>query len=173
VGHADDQARALRMLLGAPRSFGQRYNLTGADYFSQEGYVDTFGRIVGRGVEKVFIPAGLMEDLWQGRIELELPKAQAKVDIRAKAKISRMMINRFMLSMLVQQIAPHIHHWDRSALFGVDKLRRHCGWEPELSFPRAVERTWRWYQTEGLVDSQSFDFGFEDELIRLVRNYER
>jgi dTDP-D-glucose 4,6-dehydratase len=78
-----------------------------------------------------------------------------------------------MLSMLVQQIAPHIHHWDRSALFGIDKLRRHCGWEPELSFPRAVERTWRWYRAEGLVDSQSFDFGFEDELIRLVQDYER
>jgi dTDP-glucose 4,6-dehydratase len=173
VGHADDQARALRMLLGEPRSFGQRYNLTGADYFSQEGYVDTFGRIVERGLEKVFIPAPLMEDLWQGRIELELPKAQAKVDIRSKAKISRMMINRFMLSMLVQQIAPHIHHWDRSTLFGVDKLRRDCGWEPELSFPRAVERTWRWYQSEGLPDSQSFDFGFEDELVRLVHDYER
>jgi nucleoside-diphosphate-sugar epimerase len=173
VGHADDQARALRMLLGEPRSFGQRYNLTGADYFSQEGYVDTFGRIVERGLEKVFIPAPLMEDLWQGRIELELPKAQAKVDIRSKAKISRMMINRFMLSMLVQQIAPHIHHWDRSTLFGVDKLRRDCGWEPELSFARAVERTWRWYQSEGLPDSQSFDFGFEDELIRLVHDYER
>jgi nucleoside-diphosphate-sugar epimerase len=173
VGHADDQARALRMLLGEPRSFGQRYNLTGADYFSQEGYVDTFGRIVERGLEKVFIPASLMEDLWQGRIELELPKAQAKVDIRSKAKVSRMMINRFMLSMLVQQIAPHIHHWDRSTLFGVDKLRRDCGWEPELSFPRAVERTWRWYQSEGLPESQSFDFGFEDELIQLVHDHRK
>ena len=173
VGHADDQARALRMLLGQPRSFGERYNLTGADYFSQEGYVDTFGRVLDHKPEKVFIPAPLMEDLWQGRIELELPEAQAKVDIRAKSKISRVMINRFMLSMLVQQIAPHIHHWDRSALFGVDKLRRDCGWEPELDFPRAVERTWRWYQSEGLPESQHFDFGFEDELIRLVHDREQ
>jgi dTDP-glucose 4,6-dehydratase len=171
VGHADDQARALRMLLARPQSFGQRYNLTGADYFSQEGYVDTFGRVVDREPEKLFIPASLMEDLWQGRIELELPAAQAKVDIRAKAKISRVMINRFMLSMLVQQIAPHIHHWDRSALFGVDKLRRDCGWEPELSFPRAVERTWRWYESAGLPETQSFDFGFEDDLIRLVHDH--
>ena len=80
------------------------------------------------------------------------------------------MINRFMLSMLVQQIAPHIHHWDRSALFSVDKLRRDCGWESELSFPRAVERTWRWYQSEGLSEAQRFDFGFEDELIRIVHD---
>lgn len=173
VGHADDQARALRMLLGEPRSFGERYNLTGADYFSQEGYVDTFGRVVDREPEKVFIPASLMEDLWQGRVELELPKAQAKVDIRTTTKISPVMINRFMLTMLVQQIAPHIHHWDRSALFGVDKLRRDCGWEPELSFPRTVERTWRWYQSEGLAENQRFDFGFEDELIRLVRDREQ
>lgn len=173
VGHADDQARALRMLLGEPRSFGERYNLTGADYFSQEGYVDTFGRVVDREPEKVFIPASLMEDLWQGRVELELPKAQAKVDIRTTTKISPVMINRFMLTMLVQQIAPHIHHWDRSALFGVDKLRRDCGWEPELSFPRTVERTWRWYQSEGLAENQRFDFGFEDELIRLVRDHEQ
>jgi len=173
VGHADDQARALRMLLGEPRSFGERYNLTGADYFSQEGYVDTFGRVVDREPEKVFIPASLMEDLWQGRAELELPKAQAKVDIRTTTKISPVMINRFMLTMLVQQIAPHIHHWDRSALFGVDKLRRDCGWEPELNFPRTVERTWRWYQSEGLAENQRFDFGFEDELIRLVRDHEQ
>lgn len=173
VGHADDQARALRMLLGEPRSFGERYNLTGADYFSQEGYVDTFGRVVDREPEKVFIPASLMEDLWQGRVELELPEAQAKVDIRTTTKISPVMINRFMLTMLVQQIAPHIHHWDRSALFGVDKLRRDCGWEPELSFPRTVERTWRWYQSEGLAENQRFDFGFEDELIRLVRDHEQ
>ena len=173
VGHADDQARALRMLLGEPRSFGERYNLTGADYFSQEGYVDTFGRVVDREPEKVFIPPSLMEDLWQGRVELELPKAQAKVDIRTTTKISPVMINRFMLTMLVQQIAPHIHHWDRSALFGVDKLRRDCGWEPELSFPRTVERTWRWYQSEGLAENQRFDFGFEDELIRLVHDHEQ
>ena len=169
VGHAEDQARALRMLLGEPRSFGERYNLSGGDYFSQEGYVDTFGRIVGREPEKLFIPAPLMEDLWQGRIEIKLPKAEAKVDIRAKAKISQIMINRFMLSMLVQQIAPHIHHWDRSALFSVDKLRRDCGWEPELTFSRAVERTWTWYQSEGLPETQSFDFSFEDDLIQLVR----
>jgi len=170
VGHADDQARALRMMLCEPRSFGERYNLTGGDYFTQEGYVDTFARVVDREPEKVFIPASLMEDLWHGRVELELPKAQAKVDIRAKSAISRVMVNRFMLSMLVQQIAPHIHHWDRSTLFSVDKLQRHCGWEPELSFPRAVERTWRWYASDGLPETQSFDFGFEDALIRLARD---
>ena len=56
-----------------------------------------------------------------------------------------------------------------AVFFSVDKLRRHVGWEPELTFKAAVERTWRWYQAEGLPDSQDFDFGFEDELIRMVR----
>ncbi len=168
VGHADDQARALRMMLGQPVTFGERYNLTGGDYFTQEGYVDTFARILDREPEKVFVPPALMEDLWQGRVELELPTTESKADIRAGERPPQLQINRMMLTMLVQQIAPNIHHWDRSALFSIDKLRRHVGWEPELSFPAAVERTWRWYRSQGLDETQAFDFGFEDELLRLV-----
>ncbi len=169
VGHAEDQARALRMMLCKPITFGQRYNLTGGDYFTQAGYVDTFGRILDKTPDKVFIPASLMEDLWHGHVEVELPRTQTKADIRSGEKPDPIQINRFMLTMLVQQIAPNIHHWDKSTLFSVDKLRRDVGWEPELTFPRAVERTWRWYQSAGLDKSQSFDFGFEDELIRLAR----
>lgn len=168
IGHADDQARALRMMLGNPRTFGQRYNLTGGDYFTQEGYVDTFSRILDRPAKKVFIPASLMNDLWEGRVEVEMPRTQTKADTRGKEKAERLMVNRFMLTMLVQQIAPNIHYWDRSTIYSVDKLRRHTGWEPELDFARSVERTWRWYQAEGLDKSQSFDFGFEDELLKLV-----
>lgn len=169
IGHAEDQARALRMMLCNPKTYGQRYNLTGGDYFTQEGYVDTFSRILDRPAEKVFIPPALMNDLWEGRIEIEMPATQSKVDIRGKDKASRVMVSRFMLTMLVQQIAPNIHYWDRSAIYSVDKLRRHVGWEPELDFARSVERTWRWYQDEGLDRSQAFDFGFEDELVKLVR----
>jgi nucleoside-diphosphate-sugar epimerase len=169
VGHVDDQSRALRMMLGQPLTFGERYNLTGGDYFSQEGYVDTFGRILGREPEKVFVPPDLMEDLWHGRVALELPRAESKADIRATERPDPILTNRFMLSMLVQQIAPNIHHWNRSALFSIDKLRRHTGWEPEMTFESAVEQTWRWYRAEGLPETQRFDFGFEDELIRLVR----
>lgn len=170
IGHAEDQARALRMMLCKPITFGQRYNLTGGDYFTQEGYVDTFGRILEKTPEKVFVPASLMEDLWHGRVEIELPRTESKADIRSGEKPDPIQINRFMLTMLVQQIAPNIHHWDKSTLFSVDKLRRDVGWEPELTFPRAVERTWRGYQAAGLDKSQTFDFGFEDELIRLARD---
>jgi nucleoside-diphosphate-sugar epimerase len=169
VGHVDDQSRALRAMLCRPITFGERYNLTGGDAFTQEGYVDTFGDILGKPPEKLFIPASLMEDLWRGRVRIELPRAESKADIRAHERPDPIMVNRFMLSMLVQQIAPNIHHWNRSALFSVDKLRRHTGWEPEIRFPSAVEQTWRWYQAEGLPESQSFDFRFEDELVRLAR----
>ncbi|HKK51217.1 MAG TPA: hypothetical protein VKA74_06500, partial [Myxococcota bacterium] len=102
--------------------------------------------------------------------EVALPKAQSKADIRARERPDPIMVNRFMLSMLVQQIAPNIHSWNRSAIFSIDKLRRHTGWEPETTFPGAVEKTWRWYRSEGLAESRSFDFTFEDELIRLVRD---
>lgn len=171
IGHADDQARALRMMLCNPRTYGQRYNLTGKDYFTQEGYVDTFARVLDRPAKKVFIPASLMNDLWEGRVEVEMPRTQAKADTRGRDKQTRLMTNRFMLTMLVQQIAPNIHWWDRSAFFSIDKLRRDTGWEPDLDFARAVERTWRWYQAEGLDQSQEFDFAFEDELVKLVQKH--
>jgi nucleoside-diphosphate-sugar epimerase len=173
IGHADDQARALRMMLCKPITYGQRYNLTGGDYFTQEGYVDTFARILDREVEKVFIPAEMMHALWSGELEVTLPTTQSKADIRSGSRPSQVEINRFMLTMLVQQIAPNIHYWDRNVIFSVDKLRRDVGWEPELTFPAAVERTWRWYQAAGLPDTQDFDFAFEDELIRMAREWKR
>ncbi len=170
IGHADDQARALRMMLGHPITFGERYNLTGGDYFSQEGYVDVFGELLAHEPNKIFIPPAMMEDLWHGRLEVKLPETQTKADTRSGGPAAdHVQTNRFMLTMLVQQIAPNIHHWDRSSLFSVDKLRRHVGWEPELSFRASVERTWRWYKSEGLDRSQDFDFAFEDELIRMAR----
>ena len=170
IGHADDQSRALRMMLGQPITFGERYNLTGGDYFTQEGYVDFFGELLGREPDKLFIPPAMMDDLWHGRLAVKLPETETKSEIRSSHPAQdHVSTARFALSLLVQQIAPNIHHWDRSVFFSVDKLRRHVGWEPELTFKGAVERTWRWYQAEGLPDSQDFDFDFEDELIRMVR----
>ncbi len=171
IGHAEDQARALRMMLCKPITYGQRYNLTGGDYFTQEGYVDTFSRILDREVKKVFIPAAMMHALWSGDLEITLPATQSKADIRSGARPPQVEINRFMLTMLVQQIAPNIHYWDRNVIFSVEKLRRDVGWEPELTFPAAVERTWRWYQAAGLPETQEFDFSFEDELIRMAREW--
>ncbi|MEM9176537.1 MAG: NAD-dependent epimerase/dehydratase family protein [Myxococcota bacterium] len=170
VGHADDQARALRMILGRSVTFGERYNLTGADCFSQEGYVDECARLLDRDVEKLFIPPEMMDRLWSGELKIEMPRPESKSDIRSSdLQQNAIAMNRFMLTMLVQQIAPNIHRWDRSVFFSVDKLRRHVGWEPELTFRGSLERTWRWYQEAGLPETQEFDFAFEDELIRQVR----
>lgn len=172
IGHAEDQARALRMVLGQPITFGQRYNLTGGDYFTQEGYVDECASLLGQDVEKLFVPAAMMDALWSGELAVEMPRPETKADIRSSdTEIDTVQMNRFMLSVLVQQIAPHIHRWDRSVFFSVDKLRRHVGWEPELTFRGSLERTWRWYADAGLPDTQEFDFAFEDELIRMVRNW--
>ena len=70
VGHVHDEARALCAMMLNPRTFGRRYNLTGADCYTDEGYVDTFADVLDVSPEKVFIPVELMEELWAGKIEL-------------------------------------------------------------------------------------------------------
>ena len=169
VGQVDDQARALRMVLCQPVTFGQRYTLTGRDCFSQEGYVDVFSEVIGKPASKRFIPPALMEDLWHGRVEVPYAAVQSSADTRGTEKPNPVLVNRFMLTMLVQQIAPHIHHWNRSAIFSVDKLRRDVGWEPEYSFRGAVEHCFDWYRQTDRPETQSFDFAFEDAVLQLVR----
>ncbi len=169
IGQVDDQARALRMVLCQPVTFGQRYTLTGKDYFSQEGYVDVFSEVLGKPAQKCFIPPALMEDLWHGRVEVPISQVKSSADTRGTEKPDPILVNRFMLTMLVQQIAPHIHYWNKNAVFSVDKLRRHVGWEPEYSFRGAVEHCWEWYRGSDRPETQHFDFAFEDELIRRVR----
>jgi len=167
IGHVEDQARALRMVMGQPVTFGKRYNLTGADCFTSEGYVDTFAKVLDVPAEKVFIPAGLMDDLFDGRVAMDPAAPEARIDIRTTAAQSKLAASRFMLSFLVQRLAPNIHHWNRNVVFGVDRLRRDVGWEPEFTFPAAVEHTWEWFRREGL-DKRDFDFGWEDQLLRQV-----
>jgi nucleoside-diphosphate-sugar epimerase len=169
VGFVGDQARALRMLMGKPATFGRRYNLTGADFFSAEGYVDTFARVVGVEPNKVFVPAPLMDDLFDGRVVARPVQVKAKVDIRSTERPDELQRNRFLLSMLVQRIAPHIHRWNRSVVFGIDRLRQDVGFEPEYRFSAAVAQTYEWFQAERVAEKQSFDFSFEDEVLRLVQ----
>ena len=61
IGHVDDEASAMRMLMQQPQTYGKRYNLTGRDYWSDEGYVDTFADILGVEADKVFIPPDQMD----------------------------------------------------------------------------------------------------------------
>jgi nucleoside-diphosphate-sugar epimerase len=169
VGHVDDQARALRMLMGRPQTFGKRYNLTGSQYYTDLGYVDTMASVLGVEVEKVFIPADLMDDLWDGRIELEMgAPIRSNVDIRTseaeRARASRDM-RLYLLSRLIQRLAPHLHRWNRSVCFDIERLKRDTGWEPEYTFRSMVEQTYEWFVATGRDKSVDFDFRFEDQLL--------
>ena len=163
VGFVEDEARALRTMMGNPRTFGRRYNLTGGDLFSDEGYVDTFASVVGVEPEKVFVPAELMDDIYAGRFRLGGKSVQADIDIRTTRSDDRAYL--FEVQRIMQRIAPHIHHWNRSVCFSIERLKQDTGWAPEFTFRSAVERTWEWMQREGLDRSLDFDFVFEDELL--------
>jgi len=168
IGHVEDQARALQMLMGNPRTFGRRYNLTGADAFTAEGYVDTFAAVVGVEPRKVFVPPDLMDDLYTGRAWLAPGQVQARMDIRSTETVDALVRQRFLLTFLVQRIAPHLHFWNRSVVFGIDRLREDVGWRPEFSFASAVEHTYEWYRRERRHEATRFDWSWEDQLLRLV-----
>ncbi len=163
VGHVEDQARALCAMMQNPRTFGRRYNLTGSDYYSDEGYVDTFAEVVGVSPEKIFLPAAFMDDLYAGREDLGGGGMQVKIDIRSNQEARERAL--FGVQRILQRLAPHLHHWNRSVLFSIERLKEDTGWAPEYTFRSAVQQTWEWMQQEGLDESLAFDFGFEDALI--------
>ena len=163
VGHVHDQARALCAMMQNPKTFGRRYNLTGGDCYTDEGYVDTFAEVVGVAPEKVFLPPELMDDLWAGRVDLQGKPMQVHVDTRSGRDARGAQL--FQLQRLMQRIAPHLHHWNRNVFFSIEQLKQDTGWRPEFTFQSAVEQTWDWMQSEGLHESLAFDFGFEDDLL--------
>ncbi|MDP6101994.1 MAG: NAD-dependent epimerase/dehydratase family protein [Dehalococcoidia bacterium] len=139
IGHVDDEARALRMMALNPRTYGEIYNVTGKDYFSDEGYVDTCARAVGVEPQKVFVPAGVMDE--------------ASADVRRP---------------LIQRLAPYIHRWDESTVFGIGKLGDHLDYEPFYTFETATQQTYEWFITQGLDKQREYDFSAEDELISRI-----
>jgi nucleoside-diphosphate-sugar epimerase len=141
VGHVDDQARALRMMAMQPLTFGKRYNLSGQDCYTDDGYVDVFADVMNVQPRRVYVPAEVMDELW---------RAQGP-DLHRAAH-------------LIQKVAPHIHAWNSSVFFSSDRLRRDTGWEPEYTFPAMVAQTYEWYRRDG-VDAVEFDFSFEDALL--------
>jgi nucleoside-diphosphate-sugar epimerase len=167
VGHVDDQARALRLLMGQPVTFGKRYNLTGAQAYSDEGYVDTFAAVVGVEANKVFIPAPVMDAAWDGELELGLPAPQVRMDIRTSdiaRRASAAGRARWQLASLVQKLAPNLHRWNRSVVFDISRLRRDIGWGPSTRSRRWSAHL-RVVVPDGPRCHQTFDFGFEDELL--------
>ena len=170
VGYVRDEARALRAMMLKETTFGKRYNMTGADTFSDEGYVDTFARVMGidpDSVEKVSIPAEVMDDIYAGKISLSDQSMQVKVDTGAQRDPRGEAL--FQVNRIIQRLAPNVHHWDRSVFFSIDRLKEDTGWQPEYTFQAAVEETWEWMQTSGRAESVDFDFGFEDQLLERIK----
>jgi nucleoside-diphosphate-sugar epimerase len=171
VGHVDDQARALRLMMGQPITFGKRYNLTGSQAYTSEGYVDVFARVIGVDADKVFIPADIMNGMWDGKIDIAAGRMQSRIEIRPSAtgvQTASSTRQKYHLATLVQRLAPHLHRWDRSVVFGIDRLRRDVGWEPEYTFESMVQQTYEWFVQQGLDRSLEFDFAAEDQILSLL-----
>lgn len=167
IGHVHDEARALRMMMQKPATFGRRYNLTGGDSYTDHGYIDTFAEVVGVTPEKVSIPAEMMDDLWAGRVELSGQPLRANIDTRTSGSArDRHWAQLFQFQKILQRIGPNIHHWNQPVYFSIDRLKQDSGWSPELSFRAAVEQTYEWFQAEGLEQKLDFDWGLEDDLLK-------
>jgi nucleoside-diphosphate-sugar epimerase len=170
IGHVDDEARALRMLMLRPQTFGKRYNLTGRDYWTDEGYVDTFAEVVGVEPRKVFVPPETMDAIYDGELSLAVGEVGSLGNIRTASEgRTTAAANLAYLQQLIQRLAPYIHRWNNSAVFSVDRLRRDAGWEPDYTFRAAVEQTYEWYRSEGLFEARHFDFRWEDALLEQLR----
>ena len=169
VGHVHDEARALRMMMQKPATFGRRYNLTGGDCFTDHGYIDTIADVMGIGadaVEKVSIPAETMDDIYAGRLPLDTGPVEVHADVRTTQDHRAQSL--FQMNRIIQRIAPNIHHWDRNVFFSIDRLKEDTGWTPEMSFRGAVEQTWSWMKSTGRAERLEFDFAFEDRLIERI-----
>ena len=158
IGHVDDEARALRMMMLNPITFGKRYNLTGKEYFSDEGYVDVIAEVIGVTPQKVFVPPAIMDDIWSGRMRLGEVATRENRGAGGGSHIVQ-------VSQLVQRSAANIHWWDQNVVFSIDRLRRDIGWEPDYTFRGAVLQTFDWFMREGLDKTRQFDFSMEDELL--------
>lgn len=173
VGHVDDQAKALTLMMGNPATLGRRYNLTGADLVTRNHYVATIAAAGGRDHPDVrHVPHATMEALWTGETLLDLGEPgmglQTRSTSESRANPRRSAgAQRFQLSQLVQHLAPNIHHWNASTVFSIDRLRTDVGWAPEHTFATMVEDTFRWWHDAGLAD-QPHDWSFEDNLLDAI-----
>ncbi|MCH2437759.1 MAG: NAD-dependent epimerase/dehydratase family protein [Acidimicrobiales bacterium] len=169
VGHVDDQARALEATTRAPATVGRRYNITGKHFQSDLGYVATTAAHIGVEPDLRFIPADTMDALWDGDLEVEVESAsKANIDIRTSPEARRRqqsVRHRFRFATVVPRLAPNIHRWNRSVVFGIDALRRDTDWEPRHDLASMVAQTHAWHVQTG---GREYDWAYEDELLKLL-----
>jgi len=158
VGHVEDEARALRLMMQNPRTFGQIYNVTGKDYFTDEAYVDTLAEIAGVRPRKVFVPFHVMDQFAPfavlDRARLGLGPAE-----RGDPSHDRPFI---------QRLAPHIHGWRAPVVFSTRKLQEHLQFEQLYTFASGEAQTYEWFQREGLAELPEPDFSAEDALLSML-----
>lgn len=165
----EDQAEALVALMNKPGAVGERINVTSPKLVTDLGYVHTVAAAVGVDPDVRFVPHEVMEGLWEGTIDFDHGEAtKTNIDIRSSGQARQRQTGlrtRFKLATLVQRLAPNIHRWNRNVFFSVDKLQRLTDWTPAHDFASMVDKTHDWYRSEGLDQSQTFDWTFEDQLL--------
>lgn len=169
VGHVDDQARALEAIIHAPVTVGRRYNLTGETFQTDLGYVQTTANQLGLDPDIHYIPSDFMDALWDGEIEIAVESsAKVNVDIRSSEEARRKqqsVRHRFKFASVIPRIAPNIHRWNRSVVFGIDALKSDTGWEPQHSLASMVDQTHAWHLETG---GREYDWSYEDELLKAL-----
>jgi nucleoside-diphosphate-sugar epimerase len=167
IGHVDDEACALRMIMLQPQTFGKRYNITGKDYWSDECYVDTFAAVIGVTPRRVYVPPSVMDDIYAGRFDSNALRMGAPVMKMQGDSAAATMATQSAhgSAMLIQRLAPNQHHWNESTFFSVERLWDDVGFRPAYSFPAAVEHTYDWFRREKLDETLQFDFEWEDRLL--------
>jgi nucleoside-diphosphate-sugar epimerase len=170
IGHVDDGAVAMRMLMTQPQTFGKRYNLTGRDYWSDEAYVDIFGEVMGVTPQKVHVPPQVMDEIYAGKGEGDASRKANPTMNRAGDSAAVTMASHDPRAVgvrgLIQRLGPNIHHWNDSTFFSVERLWEDVGFRPAYTFEAAVEHTYDWFQREKVNETLQFDYSWEDNLIK-------
>jgi hypothetical protein len=133
------------MLMGRSSTFGRRYNLTGNQYFSDHGYVDTLAAVLGVDARKVPIPAGLMDQLWDRHAVLSDGATPAGADMAASASRTgdRVIRQRYVLAGLIPRIAPNLHRGTEASRFHRAALPGSDG--AGVNFLTMAENTYEWF----------------------------
>jgi len=116
VCHVEDQARALVALMGNEAAMGERVNITHPAVVTDLGYVSTMAEVVGVEPDLVYVPAAVMDAMWDGDLVFDHgADAKTNIDIRSSDAGKRRrtgpspLRTRFKLATVSQRLAPNIH----------------------------------------------------------------
>ncbi len=147
VCHVADCASALAALSRAgTQTFGNVYNVSSHDSWTDDGYVDAFARAVGVAPKRVYVPPAMMETLGE-----EPARGPTVAASQPRLPVQRL-------------YPPQGRAWDDSVVFSTAKLMAHTDWTPRFGFADAVADTFAWFERQPTAD-ESFDFSWEDAIL--------